>query len=65
MMKWVKGVKGHKLLVINEISPRKCQTQHGDDGQQHCIVYLDVAKTVNLKSSHYKKRTVFKCADGY
>lgn len=29
--------------------------QHGDYGQQCCIIYLGVAKTVNLKSSHYKK----------
>lgn len=52
--KWVKGLKGtsssHK---INKFWG--CNLQHGDYRQQHYIVYLKDAKTVNLKSSHHKK----------
>ena len=29
--------------------------QHGDYSQQYCIMYLKVAKRVDLKCSHHKK----------
>lgn len=35
-----------------------CKGQHGDCGQQYCIVDLKVAKIVHCKSYHKKKRTV-------
>lgn len=37
---------------------RGCGAQHGDCGEQYCIVYWKVAKTVDLRSSHHKKKNV-------
>ena len=30
--------------------------QHGDYSQKHCSAYLEVAKRIDLKSSHHKKK---------
>ena len=37
-----------------------CNVEHGDYSQ-YCIVYLNDAKKVNLKSSHHRKKQFVTC----
>ena len=54
------GERGEKVQTssykINQ--PWECNVQHGDCSQQQCVVYLKVAKKVNLESSHHKKKNL-------
>ena len=53
----MKVVKNYKLpVIINE--PLGCNIQHGNYSEQYSIVYLKVAKRIDLKSSHHKEKTV-------
>lgn len=53
--KLAKGVKGTDFqLKINK--PQGRDTQRGEYREQYCTVYLRVAKRVNLKSAHRKKK---------
>ena len=52
-MKWVKVMERRTLVVITEVSP--VNAQHGGCRSQDCIVYLKVAKGINLNSPHHKK----------
>ena len=57
----VKMVKGYKLPVIRWINSGDI---HYGNYSQYCIVYLKVAKRVNLKSSHHKGEMVIMWGDG-
>ena len=50
--RWSKGTKVH----ISSLRSWGCNVQHGGYSLQYYIAYLKVAKKVNLKSSHHKKK---------
>lgn len=35
-----------------------CNIQHGDCSQQYCIVYLKVARRVDIKNYHHKEKII-------
>ena len=54
----MKVVKNYKLpVIINE--PLGCNIPHVNYSKQYSIVYLKVAKRIDLKSLHHKENTIF------
>ena len=49
-------VKRYKPPLIREINSGDVMNSMGDYSQQYFIVYSKVAKRIDLKRSHYKKK---------
>ena len=54
------GEKGQKVEISSYKMSKSwgCNVQHGDYSQEYCIVYLKVARGVDLKSSHHQKKKI-------
>lgn len=49
-------VKRHRLPVISSVSFGESNVQHGAYRHRHRIIYLKVAKMLDLKCAHHTKK---------
>ena len=56
---WVKGVKKDKVPYVKKQQVMICKGELSDYSQFYWAAYLKVAKKMNLKSSHHKKKEKF------
>lgn len=60
----MKGIKKNRPPVTERVKSQGGSVRHSDYSQEYCIANLKVAREVNLKSCHQKKKfLVTLCGD--